>query len=127
MVAITVFDPLKAIAAKNFGACEWGSVIQVTRDRVTGHVLGDFSKADHVWLDPLLEAIADHAGLLASSEDNSFNEQNCSGSSTVTVPEIVSKNSQQRPTLWRNQKSQSHIRQARTGKKPKVPSDWPDG
>src|SRR4029078_8525806 len=27
------------------------------KDRVTGHVLHDFSKADHAWLEPLLGAI----------------------------------------------------------------------
>ena len=40
--------------------------------RVTGHVLGDFAKADHEWLDPLLEAIADNAGLLASNDPSTF-------------------------------------------------------
>ena len=40
--------------------------------KVTGHVLGDFAKADHEWLDPLLEAISDHAPLLAKSDDASF-------------------------------------------------------
>jgi PTH1 family peptidyl-tRNA hydrolase len=30
------------------------------------HVLGDFSKADKEWLDPLIEAIADNAALLAA-------------------------------------------------------------
>ncbi len=28
------------------------------KDRVTGHVLGDFAKSDHQWLDPLLDAVA---------------------------------------------------------------------
>ena len=31
------------------------------RSKVTGHVLGDFSKSDHDWLDPTLQAIADAA------------------------------------------------------------------
>ena len=34
------------------------------RRRVLGHVLDDFDAADREWLDPLLSAIAEHAGLL---------------------------------------------------------------
>ncbi len=39
------------------------------RDLVHRHVLHDFSKADRDWLDPLLLAIADNAGLLAERRD----------------------------------------------------------
>ncbi|MBG53255.1 MAG: aminoacyl-tRNA hydrolase [Alphaproteobacteria bacterium] len=42
------------------------------RARVTSHVLGDFSKADKTWLDPLLEAIADCVPLLAEGKDATF-------------------------------------------------------
>jgi peptidyl-tRNA hydrolase, PTH1 family len=42
------------------------------RDRVTGHVLRDFSRADRVWLDRMLEAIADAAPLLAGGDDAGF-------------------------------------------------------
>jgi PTH1 family peptidyl-tRNA hydrolase len=36
------------------------------KDRVYGYVLHDFPKADRIWLEPLLEALAEHAELLAS-------------------------------------------------------------
>jgi len=42
------------------------------RDLVNHHVLHDFSKADHDWLDPLLTAIGDHAPLLADGKDALF-------------------------------------------------------
>lgn len=42
------------------------------RDRVHRHVLGDFSKADAVWVVPMLEAIAKHAGLLVRRDTASF-------------------------------------------------------
>lgn len=42
------------------------------KDRVVPWVLGNFSKADHDWLDPLLEAIADNAAMLAKGQDNQF-------------------------------------------------------
>ena len=38
------------------------------KERVHGHVLGDFAKADREWLDPLLAAIADCAPALAASD-----------------------------------------------------------
>lgn len=40
------------------------------KSRVTNHVLGNFSKADHVWLDPMLDAIASEAGLLATNDQH---------------------------------------------------------
>ena len=40
--------------------------------RVTGHVLGDFSKADQQWLLPCLDAVADNAGLLADGKPEDF-------------------------------------------------------
>lgn len=42
------------------------------KDRVTGYVLGDFAKADQVWLEPLLDAIADAAPHLADGDDSGF-------------------------------------------------------
>jgi PTH1 family peptidyl-tRNA hydrolase len=42
------------------------------RDRVTPHVLDDFSATDAEWLSPLLAAIAQSAPRLAAGEDNAF-------------------------------------------------------
>ena len=42
------------------------------RGRVHGHVLGDFTKSDAQWVMPLLEAIADNAGLLVIGNEASF-------------------------------------------------------
>ncbi|MCW5699842.1 MAG: aminoacyl-tRNA hydrolase [Rhodospirillales bacterium] len=42
------------------------------KDRVVGHVLKDFSKADDTWLVPLLDAIADRFPLLAAGDDAAF-------------------------------------------------------
>jgi PTH1 family peptidyl-tRNA hydrolase len=35
-------------------------------------VLGDFAKADAEWLEPLIDAIADNAGMLVKGDDNGF-------------------------------------------------------
>jgi peptidyl-tRNA hydrolase, PTH1 family len=42
------------------------------KERVTGHVLGDFAKADKEWLETLLDAVADCAGLLAEQKPEDF-------------------------------------------------------
>ena len=42
------------------------------KDRVTGHVLHDFSKTDHDWLEPLLGAIAEEAPYLAEGASDKF-------------------------------------------------------
>ena len=42
------------------------------RERVRSHVLGDFSKADAAWLEPLLEALAESAHYLKEADDNKF-------------------------------------------------------
>ena len=42
------------------------------KDRVTGHVLGDFAKADMDWLLPCLDAVADEAALLATGKPEEF-------------------------------------------------------
>jgi PTH1 family peptidyl-tRNA hydrolase len=42
------------------------------KDRVTGHVLGDFAKADMDWLLPCLDAVADEAALLAAGKPEDF-------------------------------------------------------
>ena len=42
------------------------------KDRVTGHVLGNFRSDDRAWLDPLLDQIARHAGELGRGEHAMF-------------------------------------------------------
>lgn len=42
------------------------------KERVLGHVLGDFAKADKEWLAALLDAVADSAGLLAEQKPEDF-------------------------------------------------------
>ncbi len=42
------------------------------KEMVPHHVLHDFAKADRTWLDPLLDAIAENAALLAEGKDATF-------------------------------------------------------
>jgi peptidyl-tRNA hydrolase, PTH1 family len=42
------------------------------KDRVLGYVLGNFGADDKIWLVPLLDAVADAAGLLAQAKHTEF-------------------------------------------------------
>ena len=87
-----------------------------SKEKVTGYVLGDFAKADHDWLDPLLEAIADNATLLAKGDDAGF--MNKLAISTRPEPEPAPK--QKKPI------GKSHIRQAnRNTNNQKLPESGP--
>ena len=72
--------------------------------RVTGHVLGDFAKSDREWLDPLLQAVADHAGLLVSGDPSTF------------MNRVALATGSEKPGSGPKQpkKAQSHIHQARS-------------
>jgi PTH1 family peptidyl-tRNA hydrolase len=43
-----------------------------SKDQVHGYVLRDFAKAESDWLVPMLDAIADHAGMLAKDDQPGF-------------------------------------------------------
>ncbi|KAB2872367.1 MAG: aminoacyl-tRNA hydrolase [Bauldia sp.] len=84
------------------------------KEMVTHHVLGDFAKADRDWVEPLVDAIADHVGYLVAGDDNGFMNK---VSLAVRGPEASpAEPKPQKPAP----KGQSHIRQARPDKGPAV-------
>jgi PTH1 family peptidyl-tRNA hydrolase len=92
------------------------------KDRVMPHVLGDFSTLDHEWLDPLLAAVADGAGLLLKGDDNSFMNRLAIavGGDAASRPQRPATADPARP------KAQSHIRAARPKAPPaKLPDTGP--
>ncbi len=85
------------------------------KEMVMPHVLGDFAKADHEWLDPLLDAVAANADLLAKGDDNGFmNKVSLAlpGGSRVKAEPARAKRESDAETKPAA-KGQSHIRQAR--------------
>lgn len=75
------------------------------KELVHNHVLGDFAKADCEWVEPLLDAIAANADLLAKGDDSGFMNK-----ISLAVPgNGSSKPEPDRPSP----RQQSHIRQAR--------------
>ncbi|AKR56565.1 Peptidyl-tRNA hydrolase [Devosia sp. H5989] len=96
-----------------------------SKDAVMHYVLGDFAKADAAWLDPLLEAIADSAGLLVRKDDNGFMNKLAiaNGKGGESGPHSPARKAQaEKPAP----KAQSHIRAARPKQPPaKVPETGP--
>ncbi|MER8506912.1 aminoacyl-tRNA hydrolase [Mesorhizobium sp. M0199] len=78
------------------------------KEMVHGHVLGDFAKGDREWLDVLLDAIADGAGLLAKGDDNSFMNR-----VTLALREKLTPTGDDDRPPPKAPKVQSHVRQAR--------------
>ncbi len=83
------------------------------KELVLNYVLGDFSKADHEWLDPMLEAIADASPLLAKSDDSGFMNK---------VAVSLGQGDQRKAEA---PKAVSHISQARPHAAPKLPETGP--
>ena len=63
---------IKAYIGEDFRRIRLGIGHPGHKDRVHGHVLSDFAKADHDWLDPLIDAVAEAAPLLAKRDDPGF-------------------------------------------------------
>ena len=92
------------------------------KDAVMPHVLGDFSKADREWLEPLLAALADNANLLIIGDDNTLMNK-----LAIAVQGDAADRDQRPQTADpTRKKAQSHIRAARP-KEPqaKVPETGP--
>jgi PTH1 family peptidyl-tRNA hydrolase len=82
------------------------------KDRVMPWVLGDFSKADLEWLEPLLTALADNADLIIKGDDNTLMNKlaiavNGDAAARDARPETAD------PTRKKAPAAQSHIRAAR--------------
>ncbi|MEM0899488.1 MAG: aminoacyl-tRNA hydrolase [Pseudomonadota bacterium] len=77
---------------------------------VTPHVLGNFAKSDHDWLDPLLEGCAEHLPLLLAGDEAGFmNKLALRGGGNNAAPKS-------------KPKQVSHVRQARQSKQSIEPS-----
>ncbi|OJF96817.1 aminoacyl-tRNA hydrolase [Pararhizobium antarcticum] len=89
-----------------------------SKERVQGHVLGDFGKNERVWLEPLLDALADNAEMLARGEDSQF--MNKIALATGGKPEPEPAAARPKPV------GKSHIRQANNSFQPKkLPTTGP--
>jgi PTH1 family peptidyl-tRNA hydrolase len=97
------------------------------KDRVNPHVLGDFAKSDQEWLEPLLDAIADHADLIAKGDDAGFLNKIALATGTAE-PRPVKPEKKVEPGAGGKPApaGKSHIRQARNSAQPKqLPTSGP--
>ncbi|OBZ93257.1 peptidyl-tRNA hydrolase [Pararhizobium polonicum] len=81
-----------------------------SKEQVHNHVLGDFAKADRVWLEPLLDALADNADMLVKAEDSQLLNKLTLATGGKPEPEPAPA----KPA------GKSHIRQARNSAQPKI-------
>lgn len=80
------------------------------KDLVHHHVLSDFAKIDQSWIGPMLDDIAAHAGLLETDPSKFMNKLSVGGDEKPAPAKPA---------------AQSHIRQARNGNGPKLPTSGP--
>ena len=86
------------------------------KERVTGHVLGDFSKADYKWVDPLLNAIGDNIDMLIEGKDSSFMNKLAlvlGNEAPVDKKQQKKSNPNKASSANGDKKNSSHIHQAR--------------
>ncbi|MEM9331138.1 MAG: aminoacyl-tRNA hydrolase [Pseudomonadota bacterium] len=83
------------------------------KEKVTGHVLGDFAKSDAAWLETLLASISDNISLLTTGDDAKFMNK-------------VALDTGQNTDTQKPKKQQSHIHQARKSPlKSEIPKTGP--
>ncbi|RWO20349.1 aminoacyl-tRNA hydrolase [Mesorhizobium sp.] len=99
---------LEQHVGKDFRRVRIGVSHPGVKEMVHGHVLGDFAKSDREWLDVLLDAIADDAGLLAKGDDNSFMNR-----VTLALRDKLTPTGDDDRPPPKAPKAQSHVRQAR--------------
>ncbi|MCK7612553.1 aminoacyl-tRNA hydrolase [Roseibium sediminicola] len=98
---------------------------------VSNYVLGDFAKADHDWLEPLLTEVADQADLLAEGKDSQFANKltlALEPEKAQRKPKADTAKSNAGPAqspVAKKPKGQSHIRQARQAKPVTLPKSGP--
>ena len=111
--ATTASKSIDAHCGKDYRRIRVGIGHPGAKELVLNYVLGDFSKADHQWLDPMLDAIADASPLLAKSDDSGFMNK---------VAVSLGQGDQRKAEA---PKAESHIRQARPHAAPKLPETGP--
>jgi PTH1 family peptidyl-tRNA hydrolase len=91
-----------------------------SKELVHNHVLGDFAKSDHIWLSPLLDALAENAEMLAKGEDSQLMNKLALATGAKPPEEKSGPAKPQAP----KPAGKSHIHQARGGK-PSIPTTGP--
>jgi PTH1 family peptidyl-tRNA hydrolase len=117
---------LDAHCGKDYRRLRLGIGHPGSKEQVHNHVLGDFAKSDRVWLDPLLDTLADNAAMLVKAEDSQLMNKlalavGAKPDDEKSKPDTkkAEKPSQPKPA------GKSHIHQARGGTKLNMPTSGP--
>jgi PTH1 family peptidyl-tRNA hydrolase len=94
------------------------------KEQVHNHVLGDFAKSDKVWLEPLLDTLANNADMLVKREDSQLMNKLALAVGAKPEAEKTEKTKQEKPAAPKPI-GKSHIHQARSGGKPNLPTTGP--
>jgi peptidyl-tRNA hydrolase, PTH1 family len=105
---------LDAHCGKDYKRLRLGIDHPGAKEMVHYHVLGDFSKADREWLEPLLDDIALNAALLLEGDGSKFMNK------FAPPPSKKKRGEEGKPAT----KAQSHVHQARNHK-PEIPATGP--
>jgi PTH1 family peptidyl-tRNA hydrolase len=115
---------LDAHCGKDYRRLRLGIGHPGNKDLVHNYVLGDFSKSDRTWLDPLLETLADNAEMLVKGEDSQL--MNKLALAVGAKPDDEPAKPQKGQKLANTGGGQSHIRAARNFAQPKaLPTSGP--
>jgi PTH1 family peptidyl-tRNA hydrolase len=117
---------LDAHCGKDYRRLRLGIGHPGSKEQVHNHVLGDFAKSDRVWLEPLLDTLADNAAMLVKAEDSQLMNKlalavGAKPDDEKSKPDTkkAEKLSQPKPA------GKSHIPQARGGSKLNMPTSGP--
>lgn len=94
------------------------------KEQVHNHVLDDFAKSDKVWLEPLLDTLADNAAMLVKGEDSQLMNKLALAVGAKPDAEKPEKPKLDKPAAPKPA-GKSHIHQARGGGKPNLPTSGP--
>ncbi|TWF54561.1 aminoacyl-tRNA hydrolase [Neorhizobium alkalisoli] len=97
-----------------------------SKEQVHNHVLGDFAKSDRVWLEPLLDTLADNAAMLVKGEDSQLMNKLAlavGAKPDEEKPKPAAKKPEGQPSP--KPAGKSHVHQARGGGKPNIPTTGP--
>lgn len=92
------------------------------KNLVSGYVLHDFTKADHIWLEPLLDGVASCIDTLAKGEDTNFTNKLALRLNSNEPPGAHGQNNR---AASHEKKGKSHIHQARNKSSGEVPASGP--
>ncbi|SIQ26696.1 peptidyl-tRNA hydrolase [Rhizobium sp. RU20A] len=112
---------LDAHCGKDYRRLRLGIGHPGAKELVNNHVLGDFAKADAVWLEPLLDALADNAEMLVRAEDSQLLNKLALATGAPAEPDAPARPKPPAPPSAPKPAGKSHIRQAR----PDVPKMLP--